>query len=125
MDVKIVFLYVELKKYKYVTQPQGFIISMKKNMVYKLQKIIYELQQASRAWYEKIDSFLKGSRFQEENSDYNLYSRKSQGHIILIALYVDDLLMIGSYIKNIIQFKNLLHKKFEGKVTISLKAKCI
>ena len=48
MDVKIAFLNGELNKEVYMMQPKGFT-SIDKSKVYKLQRSIYGLKQASQS----------------------------------------------------------------------------
>lgn len=45
-DVKLVFLNGELEEEVYVFQPKGFVISGKKEKVYRLRKVLYGLKQA-------------------------------------------------------------------------------
>jgi hypothetical protein len=52
MDVKSVFLNGPIKKEVYVEQPPVFESEEYPNYVYKLNKTLYGLMQASRAWYE-------------------------------------------------------------------------
>ena len=49
----------------YVEQPPGFENFNKPNHVYKLQKILYGLKKAPRAWYERLSKFLMKKSFQE------------------------------------------------------------
>lgn len=55
LDVKSVFLNGDLKEEVYMMQPEGFVIKGQERMVYKLRKALYELRQAPRAWYSKVD----------------------------------------------------------------------
>nr|GEX15948.1 hypothetical protein [Tanacetum cinerariifolium] len=50
MDVKSVFLYENIKEEVYVGQPPGFEDLDFSNKVYKVEKALYGLHQASRAW---------------------------------------------------------------------------
>jgi len=58
LDVKSAFLNGRLDEDVYVTQPPGFKIKGKENIVYRLHKALYGLKQAPRAWNKSIDSFL-------------------------------------------------------------------
>ena len=49
MDVKTAFLNGNLVEDVYMTQPDGFVLDGKTNMVCMLQKSIYGLKQASRS----------------------------------------------------------------------------
>jgi hypothetical protein len=59
LDVKSAFLNGPLEELVFVTQPPGFIIEGKENMVYRLKKALYGLKQAPRAWNKRIDVFLQ------------------------------------------------------------------
>jgi hypothetical protein len=52
MDVKSAFLNGPIKEEVYVEQPPDFEDSEYPTHVYKLSKMLYELKQAPRAWYE-------------------------------------------------------------------------
>ncbi|GJT49326.1 putative RNA-directed DNA polymerase [Tanacetum coccineum] len=55
LDMKSSFLNMELKEEVYVTQPTGFDVKVKEEMVYKLHKALYGLRQAPRSWNAKLD----------------------------------------------------------------------
>ena len=60
MDVKTTFLNGNLEEKVYMKQPEGFSFSSGEHLVYKLNKSMYDLKQASRQWYLKfhgIESF--------------------------------------------------------------------
>lgn len=59
MDVKSAFLNGDLAEEVYVSQPPGYIIAGKEDSVLRLRKALYELRQAPRAWYAKLDASLE------------------------------------------------------------------
>nr|GEV67882.1 hypothetical protein [Tanacetum cinerariifolium] len=63
MDVKTDFLNGPLKKEVYVAQPDGFIDLDHPEKVYRLRKALYGLNQAPRAWYDKLLKFLTSKGF--------------------------------------------------------------
>ena len=56
MDVKLVFLNGELEEV-YIEQPDGFKLTNKENMVFRLKKALYGLKQAPRAWYARLEKY--------------------------------------------------------------------
>nr|GEV89193.1 retrovirus-related Pol polyprotein from transposon TNT 1-94 [Tanacetum cinerariifolium] len=58
MDVKTTFLNGILREEVYVSQPDRFVDKDNLNHVYKLEKALYELKQAPRAWYNLLLKFL-------------------------------------------------------------------
>ncbi|GJY97855.1 DNA-directed DNA polymerase [Tanacetum coccineum] len=63
MDVKSAFLNGKLKEEAYAKQPPGFECNEFPNHVCKLDKALYELKQAPRAWYETLSTFLTKHKF--------------------------------------------------------------
>nr|GEY56178.1 ribonuclease H-like domain-containing protein [Tanacetum cinerariifolium] len=59
MDVKSAFLYGKIKEEVYVCQPLGFKDTNFPNKVYKVEKALYGLHQAPRAWKEMCIEFEK------------------------------------------------------------------
>ncbi|GKE72379.1 putative ribonuclease H-like domain-containing protein [Tanacetum coccineum] len=59
MDVKSAFLYGKIEKEVYVCQPLGFEDPEFPNKVYKVEKTLYGLHQAPRAWKEMCTEFEK------------------------------------------------------------------
>jgi hypothetical protein len=54
MYVKNAFLHEDLSKEIYMEKPQGFMPDS--YLVFQLNKSLYGLKKAPRAWYEKMDS---------------------------------------------------------------------
>jgi hypothetical protein len=92
MDVKSSFLNGELEEEVYIEQPEGFQLSENIDYVCKLKKALYGLKQALRAWYSRLDKYLQQAGFRKGSADNNLYIKVSQGNILLIEVYVDDII---------------------------------
>ena len=58
MDVKTTFLNGVIEEEVYIEQPERFETHEHKTHVWRLMKALYELNQAPRAWYGRIDSYL-------------------------------------------------------------------
>ena len=115
MDVKSAFLNGYLQEEVYVEQPQGFIIKGKEHLVYKLKKALYGLKQAPRAWYSRIDGYFQQYGFQRSKNEPTLYIMKQGIDLILVCLYVDDLIYMGSSSKLNDEFKKKMMDEFEMK----------
>ena len=112
MDIKIAFLNGDLHEEVYVTQPCGFVQKGQENRVCKLHKALYGLKQAPRAWYEKIHAYLTAQGFQNSPTESTLYVKSARDKILIIALYVDDMLLTGPNETHIADFKADLNASF-------------
>ncbi|GKB29628.1 putative ribonuclease H-like domain-containing protein, partial [Tanacetum coccineum] len=63
MDVKSAFLYGKIEEEVYVCQPPGFEDPEFPDKVYKVEKALYGLHQAPRAWYETLSTYLLDNGF--------------------------------------------------------------
>ncbi|GJS52029.1 putative ribonuclease H-like domain-containing protein [Tanacetum coccineum] len=113
MDVKSAFRYGKIKEEVYICQPPGFEDPDFPNRVYKVEKALYGLHQAPRAWYETLSTYLLDNRFQRGKIDKNLFIRRDKGDILLVHVYVDDIIF-GSTKKSLCtEFEKIMHKKFQ------------
>jgi hypothetical protein len=71
--VKNVFLHVTLSETVFCSQPMGFTDLAKPDLVRHLNKSLYGLKQASRAWYSRIATNLTSLGFIEAKSDMSLF----------------------------------------------------
>lgn len=58
---------------------------------------MYGLKQSRRAWNDTIDKKVKEHRMRRLNADPCEYVKKEEKKIFIIAMYVDDLLILGNY----------------------------
>jgi transposase InsO family protein len=112
MDVKSAFLNGELQEEVYVVQPPGFIVEGEEHKVYRLDKALYGLRQAPRAWNIKLDSTLKELGFVQSPLEHGLYARGDRVARLLVGVYVDDLIIVGGCSKVIGNFKSQMKAKF-------------
>jgi hypothetical protein len=81
-------------------------------LIFHLNKSLYGLKKAPRAWYAKMDNFLIDKRFSRCHSDSNIvYTNNVGNHLIILFLYVDDLILTGSDSKLLNHVKTILKKK--------------
>ncbi|GKC51832.1 putative ribonuclease H-like domain-containing protein, partial [Tanacetum coccineum] len=113
MDVKSAFLYGTIEEEVYVCQPPGFEDLQFPNEVYNVEKDLYGLHQALKAWYETLSTYLLENRFRRGTIDKTLFIKKDKGDILLVQVYVDDIIF-GSTKKSLCtEFESLMHKKFQ------------
>ncbi|MFS7913141.1 putative RNA-directed DNA polymerase [Helianthus anomalus] len=115
LDVKTAFLHGDLNEDIYMAQPEGFKVVGKENWVCKLKKSLYGLKQAPRQWYMKFDNFMERSGYKRCQMDHCCYLKKFSNSYIILLLYVDDMLIAGSDMKEISRLKKQMSKEFEMK----------
>ncbi|KAL2252265.1 UNVERIFIED_CONTAM: Retrovirus-related Pol polyprotein from transposon TNT 1-94 [Sesamum indicum] len=115
MDVKTTFLYGELEEEIYMEQPEGFVAHGNEHKVCKLVKSLYGLKQAPKQWHEKFDKTIFAFGFTVNENDKCIYCKVKGDKMIILYLYVDDILLIGSCLDIIIETKSFLKNKFEMK----------
>ncbi|GKF02960.1 putative ribonuclease H-like domain-containing protein [Tanacetum coccineum] len=113
MDVKIAFLYGTIEEEVYVCQPLSFVNPEFPKKVYKVEKALYGLHQAPRAWYETLSTYLLDNGFHRGQIDKTLFIKRLKGDIILVQVYVDDIIF-GSTKKSLCdEFEKIMHNRFQ------------
>jgi transposase InsO family protein len=114
MDVITAFLLGKLDEDIYMTQPEGFVAKgMKKELVCKLMRSLYGLKQASRVWNLQLHEYLVKIGFERSSADTCLYVNHQIG--VIIAIWVDDLVIAGKDSRNIAKVKKQLAGAFKMK----------
>ncbi|GKA51207.1 putative ribonuclease H-like domain-containing protein [Tanacetum coccineum] len=93
----------------------GFIVYQMdvKSAFYMVEKALYGLHQAPRAWYETLSTYLLENRFRRGTIDKTLFIKKDKGDILLVQVYVDDIIF-GSTKKSLcVEFEQMMHKRFQ------------
>lgn len=93
IDVKYAFLNGVLEETVYVEQPPGFINKKYPNHCYILDKVVYGLKQALRAWYETPTCFLKQSKFKQGSVNPTFFRKKFGDYLMVLQIYVDDIIL--------------------------------
>ncbi|GKE37242.1 putative ribonuclease H-like domain-containing protein [Tanacetum coccineum] len=78
IDVKSAFLYGKIEEEDYVCQPPGFEDPDFPDRVYKVEKALYGLHQATRAWYETLSTYLLDNGFQRGKIDKTLSIKRDK-----------------------------------------------
>lgn len=113
-DVKTAFLNGELSETVYINQPNGYNDGTDK--VYRLNKALYGLKQASRCWNQKFTNFIEEFGFNMCDSDSCVFVSNMNGHLMILAIYVDDGLVFADSQECIDKLIEHLQAKFEIKI---------
>nr|GEX87281.1 retrovirus-related Pol polyprotein from transposon TNT 1-94 [Tanacetum cinerariifolium] len=113
MDVKTTFLSGKLKEEVYVSQPEGFVDPDHPTHVNCLKKALYGLKQAPRAWYDALSRFLLDNKFSKGAIDPTLFTQKTDKHILLVQIYVDDIIFSSTDHKACDIFSIKMSSKFQ------------
>ncbi|GJZ50442.1 putative ribonuclease H-like domain-containing protein, partial [Tanacetum coccineum] len=113
IDVKSAFPYGTIEKEVYVCQPPGFVDLKFPDKVSKVEKALYGLHQAPRAWYETLSTYLLDNGFHRGQIDKTLFIKRLKGDILLVQVYIDDIIF-GSTKKSLCnEFEQIMHNRFQ------------
>ena len=112
LDVKSAFLHGELNEDVYVEQPKGFECREEEGKVYKLNKALYGLRQAPRAWYSRIEGYFVKEGFHKCYCEHTLFVKTEKEGILIISLYVDDLIYTSNSGEILKRFKASMENEF-------------
>ena len=113
LDVKSAFLYGKLREKVNVGQPPGFVDPQNKKKAYLLDKALYGLHQAPRAWYETLSQHLVSNGFIQGTVDSTLFTKEVGKHLIIVQIYVDDIIFGSTNESLCKEFEKIMKTKFE------------
>nr|GEV68096.1 ribonuclease H-like domain-containing protein [Tanacetum cinerariifolium] len=103
----------KIKKEVYVCQPPRFKDPNFPDRVYKVEKTLYGLHQAPKAWYETLSTYLLDNGFQRGKINKTLFIKRNKGDILLVQVYVDDIIFGLTKKELCFEFERLMHEKFQ------------
>jgi hypothetical protein len=112
LNVKSAFLYGILDEEIYMEQPSGFVTRDKQHQVLWLKRAIYGLKQAACVWWKELNRSLKELRFTCLYADAGIFvARHSDGTLVIMLAYVDDIIITGPNIFLVLSKKKLFMDK--------------
>lgn len=111
IDINNAFLNWLLQEEIHMVQPPGFVDS-NKSLVCKLNRALYGLKQAPRAWYERLHGALLQFGFKSSKCDPSLFTYTNGNTRIYTLVYVDDIILTGSFSSMITELITKLNAKF-------------
>ena len=116
MDVKTAFLNSNLEHTIYMEPPPGSSDYGRDGIVWKLERSLYGLKQASRAWYQKAKEEFGQLSFTRCDADHSIFIHNGPDQVFcIIALYVDDLMVLLNDVELLNQKKDELKSTFKMK----------
>lgn len=109
LDISFAFVQAPLNETIHVIPPTGLNIAP--NSVLKLNKALYGLKQAGRAWYLHLQSILCSYGLKTCTFDPCLFYQTTAYHTLIILVYVDDIMITGSSVDLITNFRSFLSSK--------------
>ena len=96
LDVSNAFLYGDLEEKVFMEQPPGYVAQGESSEVCLLKKAIYGLKQSPRAWFHKFSQLLFSYGFVSTISDPIVLRKRTAHGCVILAVYVDDIIITGS-----------------------------
>ena len=81
----------------------------------RLHKSLYGLKHASRQWFAKFSTLIQAVGFTQSKADYSLFICQKGKSFTALLIYVDDIIITGNNVKDILALKQFLHSHFQIK----------
>ena len=129
MDVDTAFLNADIDEDIWVKIPEGTKLATNDDGIYKLRKSLYGFKQASRNWNNDINQYLIDNGFTRLEADPCIYGENTETVVngikntkyLMVALYVDDLLIAGSTKNMVTQLETIFEAKYKMKKLNAIK----
>ncbi|MCP3664053.1 MAG: hypothetical protein GY696_16435 [Gammaproteobacteria bacterium] len=97
-----------------MVQPGGYKVSGKENLVCKLKKSLYGLKQSPRCWNKAFKEYMVSIGFKQSEADPCIFMRSGE-NLAVVAVYVDDLILVAKNDQEMGDLKRCLEAKFKMK----------
>ena len=115
MDVVTAFLNGTLEEDIYMEQPEGYVVAGKENLVCHLKKSLYGLKQSPRCWNKSFKEFMISLGFEQSTADPCVFIREVNDQLAIVAVHVDDLILLTETEQEMIKLKASLATRFKMK----------
>ena len=96
LDVSNAFLYGDLTEQVFMEQPLRYVAQGETSQVCLLRRAIYGLKQSPRAWFIKFSGLLTTYSFNPCKSDLTVMRKTTSAGYVVLAIYVDEILLTGN-----------------------------
>ncbi|XP_060211931.1 uncharacterized mitochondrial protein AtMg00810-like [Lycium barbarum] len=104
LDVNNAFLHGDLDEEVFMKLPPGLVVSSP-----------HAYGKASRQWFAKLSQALQSRGYSHSLNDYSLFSKGSGDSLVILAVYVDDIVITGNASEEISDLKSFLNDTFKIK----------
>ena len=111
MDITA-FLNGELQEEIYMQQPPGYEVPDGDKLVCRLKKSLYGLKQASRCWNKSFQNFMLDLGHRQCHADSCIFINEESECRTIVAVYVDDLIVMSSVLEKLTILKKNLSIRF-------------
>ncbi|KAH9113223.1 hypothetical protein LEN26_000145 [Aphanomyces euteiches] len=131
MDIDTAFLYGVLEDTIYIEVPDGISTQEISNEVVwngdpskkctargvacLLVKSLYGLKQSPHEWHKVLTLFLSEIGFEKTNAESCIYTRQQKGQLSIVAIYVDDLVLVAENDQVMHALKTSIKQRFSSK----------
>ncbi|GAA6058317.1 hypothetical protein JCM3770_003611 [Rhodotorula araucariae] len=95
-DFNTAFLNGKMTEEVYIKVPPGYPGAVKDGQVLKLIGSMYGTKQAPREWHKALDSLMARMNYRRSDADVCVFTKVVDGSLVIIAIYVDDGLILAS-----------------------------
>lgn len=115
MDAVSAYLQGTLHEEIFMEQPAEYVDPQNPSKCCRLLKALYGLKQGGRVWNQELDTALREFGLRKSNYDPCVYFDKKDNRMLIVAVYVDDLLLFCDHEDDVNVIKKRLHERFKMK----------
>ncbi len=113
IDVSTAYLNSSLQDEIFMQQPPNFVNDKSPNKVLRLHKALYGLKQSGKEWNSRLDATLRIMDFVPCGNEPCLYKGTKKNKLVLIAVYVDDIIIGCSDKSVVLEVKAQISNEFQ------------